>query len=217
MLGIYHERFTIKKLISYRIRHQPHRPDCTGEGPLNSILPLWVKGPAATDWFGHRVSTPRGALPLYSLQSGLCSWAGVYLINSVIRKVHMPANIFHFGNQFWILQGLCVDRGWIIVLKYNIYSQFCMVHENLRSKCKRHSPPERKPCYLFRLQEVVYVLHGCSWAGLIKISAAALFVLTLRIRVILYVTARVRTVYNITSEIIKLKLSCAECSRFDPN
>ena len=28
---------------------------------------------------------------------------------------------------------------------------FCIVHENLRSKCETLSPTERKPCYMFRL------------------------------------------------------------------
>ena len=35
MQGIY-ERFPIQKLIRYR--HQPHRPDCRGEGPSSCTL-----------------------------------------------------------------------------------------------------------------------------------------------------------------------------------
>ena len=48
---------------------------------------------------------------------------------------------------------LCLDGWylWVIVLKFNFYSQFCFVHANLRSKCKRLSPPERKPCCVFHL------------------------------------------------------------------
>ena len=33
-----------------------------------------------------------------------------------------------------------VGGGWVIVLKINMYSQFYIVQENLRSKCKRPSP-----------------------------------------------------------------------------
>ena len=48
---------------------------------------------------------------------------------------------------------LCLDGWylWVIVLKFNFYSQFCIVHAYLRSKCKRLSPTERKPCCVFHL------------------------------------------------------------------
>ena len=47
---------------------------------------------------------------------------------------------------------LCVEGVWIVVLKYKTYSGFCTVHENLRSKCKRLSHPERKPSHLSKVQ-----------------------------------------------------------------
>ena len=50
--GYLYTRFLIKNLIRYR--HQPHRPDCTGEGPSSSIFSLGyivASAPTATFLF----------------------------------------------------------------------------------------------------------------------------------------------------------------------
>ena len=68
----------------------------------------------------------------------------------------MPRQYLSFWKSNMKLTGvhfqLCVWRGgesWF--KKSNIYSQFCIVHKNLRSKSKRLSPSERKPNCMFGL------------------------------------------------------------------